>query len=856
MRKNRRPKENPYIGTVGNNTNTNLNNQEPRFFNVGGNNNQINNNNNVQDNGPMDNSNNIQNNNQFNNNNTNNNNNEFNNQMNGNNNQFNNNQFNNTNNNNLNNLTNQFSELSTGSGSLGIQNGNNIKYSNPIPLRNYQANDNVFSMTLNQIPQSQAILSKSQIPLGAVIHPLAAGIEIPVVDLGPAGVIRCKNCRAYINPFVEFIEGGRRWRCSFCYFSNEVHSSYYRELDSNGTRVDINERPELTNGVCEFLAPSEYLVGAPQAPIYLFCIDVSYTSVTSGLLSVTVAAIKNCLDKLPGESRTRIGFVTFDSNVHVYNLRSTLSKPQLLVVPDIEDLFLPVLAEDILVNLTECRSLVDDLLEKLPAIWEKNTCVDSSLGPALKVCYAIAKNHGGRILVQMSALPNLGAKIGLEQREQKRSVDVGTDNENLFYKPQNEEYQKIATNCSTYNITVDVFVYSTLYVDNSTIGVLPTVTGGELFMYGLHGSLDNQDKITLYNDICKVLYMRETGFQSVMRLRCSKGIEVNPKFIFGNFFIKNVDLLHMPHIDSEKSFGFQMKITENLTFSKYVCFQAVLLYTSTEGVRKMRVMTKCLPVTSSMLEIYRSANTVTTITLLSKMALDKAITTQIKYAREALLNKVSDIIKVYKVTPGINVNTSSVVNLPESLINFPLYTFALLKHYVFSIAKGIRPDTRNYFFHKIRTMSCGQFLKFIHPNLYPVTFSNETTGLPSPVRLTSAELTKYPVFVLDNFLNLYLWIGKTIPTILIQSLFGVNDYNSIVTNEGLPTLENEYSTHLKDFINNLRQENRTYQKLYIIREGDPLTVNFLNFLIEDKTNSAPPISFHQFLLQLQTSTSN
>ena len=92
-------------------------------------------------------------------------------------------------------------------------------------------------------------------------------------------------------------------------------------MDSQGIRVDINERPELTNGVCEFLAPSEYLVGAPQAPTYLFCIDVSYTAIKSGLLSVTTAAIKNCLDKLPGESRTRIGFVTYDSNIHVYNLR-------------------------------------------------------------------------------------------------------------------------------------------------------------------------------------------------------------------------------------------------------------------------------------------------------------------------------------------------------------------------------------------------------------------------------------------------------------------------------------------------------------------------------------------------------
>ena len=161
--------------------------------------------------------------------------------------------------------------------------------------------------------------------------------------------------------------------------------------------------------------------------------------------------------------------------------------------------------------------------------------------------------------------------------------------------------------------------------------------------------------------------------------------------------------------------------------------------------------------------------------------MDKAITTQIKYTREALLNKVSDLIKVYKSTPGVPISTNSVVNLPDSLINFPLYIFCLLKHYVFSISKGVRPDTRSFFFHKLRTMSCNQLLKFIHPHLYPVSFE-QLESFPNPVRLTSAELTKFPVFVLDNFIHLYLWIGKTIPTQLIQSLFGVDDYNSIVTN--------------------------------------------------------------------------
>ena len=843
MKRNRRPKNNPY---AGDNNQINNNQNDPQFFPIqpNNNNNQPNNinqppNNNI--NQPPNNNinqppnNNLQPFDQNNQPNTMNNNNQFQNQ-------------------NINNLSTQFSGLSTG-GALGIQNSSNIKYSNTLPLKNYQANDNFFSLTLNQIPQSQAILSKAQIPLGAIIHPMAQGIEVPQVDLGVAGVIRCKNCRAYINPFVEFIEGGRRWKCSFCYFANDVHSSYYRELDNNGIRVDINERPELTNGVCEFLAPSEYLVGAPQAPTYLFCIDVSYSALSSGLLSVAVAAIKNCLDKLPGETRTRIGFVTYDNTVHVYNLKSTLGKPQLMIVPDIEDLFLPVPSEDILVNLTECRHLIDELLEKLPSIWEKSSIVDSCLGPALKVCYAITKNFGGKILVMMSTLANMGNKIALEQREQKKMLEIGTDNENLFYKPQNEEYQKIAINCSTFNITVDLFVYCSSYVDLSTLSVLPSTTGGDIFMYGLHTILDNQDRVTLYNDICKVLFMRETGYQSVMRLRCSKGIEVNPKFIFGNFYLKNVDLLHMPNIDSDKAFGFQMKITENLTFSKFVCFQAVLLYTSSEGIRKMRVMTKCVPVTSSMLEIYRSANALTTITLLSKMALEKAMSTQIKYTREAILNKCIDIIKVYKATPGIQVSGNSLINLPESLQNFPIYTFSLLKHYVFSITKGVRPDIRCFFFHKLRTMSCNHFIKFIHPHLFPLSFSS-LDSFPSSVRLTSAELTKFPLFILDNFVHLYLWIGKTIPTQLIQDLFGVNDYISINVTDGLPTLENEFSTYLKSFVNHLRQENRTFQKLYIVREGDPLTVNFLNFLVEDKTNSAPPISYHQFLLQLQTSTNN
>lgn len=70
-----------------------------------------------------------------------------------------------------------------------------------------------------------------------------------------------------------------------------------------------------------------------------------------------------------------MGFCTFDSGVHYYNLKSSLSQPQMLVVPDHADPFLPV-PDDLLVNLSESRAVVDTLVENLAQasiwIWPQN----------------------------------------------------------------------------------------------------------------------------------------------------------------------------------------------------------------------------------------------------------------------------------------------------------------------------------------------------------------------------------------------------------------------------------------------------------------------------------------------------
>lgn len=62
----------------------------------------------------------------------------------------------------------------------------------------------------------------------------------------------------------------------------------------------------------------------------------------------------------------------------------------MLVVSDISDLFLPC-PDDLLVNLSESRVVVDALLDSLPQMHRATRAVDSALGSAL--------NAAGKVMV-------------------------------------------------------------------------------------------------------------------------------------------------------------------------------------------------------------------------------------------------------------------------------------------------------------------------------------------------------------------------------------------------------------------------------------------------------------------------
>lgn len=117
--------------------------------------------------------------------------------------------------------------------------------------------------TLNTMPKSQSLLSKSKLPLALVLTPYRSVREslgdspVPVIE--DNCIARCRRCRAYINPFVTFIEGGNRWKCCMCGLSNDVPQLFDWNQRENKA-ADRWERAELNHSVVEFIAPTEYMV--------------------------------------------------------------------------------------------------------------------------------------------------------------------------------------------------------------------------------------------------------------------------------------------------------------------------------------------------------------------------------------------------------------------------------------------------------------------------------------------------------------------------------------------------------------------------------------------------------------------
>lgn len=722
----------------------------------------------------------------------------------------------------------------------------------PIPnlsaeLSKLNCSPDSFRCTLTNIPQTQALLNKAKLPLGLLLHPFRDLTQLPVITSNT--IVRCRSCRTYINPFVSFIDQ-RRWKCNLCYRVNDVPEEFlYNPLTRS--YGEPHKRPEVQNSTVEFIASSDYMLRPPQPAVYLFVLDVSHNAVEAGYLSVLCQSLLENLDKLPGDSRTRIGFMTFDSTIHFYNLQEGLSQPQMMIVSDIDDVFLPT-PDSLLVNLYESKELIKDLLNALPNMFLNTRETHSALGPALQAAFKLMSPTGGRVSVFQTQLPSLGAGL-LQSREdpnQRSSTKVVH-----HLGPATDFYKKLALDCSGQQTAVDLFLLSSQYSDLASLACMSKYSAGCIFYYPSFHSTHNPSQAEKLQKDLKRYLTRKIGFEAVMRIRCTKGLSMHT--FHGNFFVRSTDLLSLANINPDAGFAVQLSIEESLTDTSLVCFQTALLYTSSKGERRIRVHTLCLPVVSSLADVYAGVDVQAAVCLLATMAVDRSVSSSLSDARDALVNAVVDPLSAY--SSAVSSAPRSTLTAPSSLKLLPLYVLALLKQKAFRTGTSTRLDDRVYAMCQMKSQPLVHLMKMIHPNLYRIDrltdegaihVNDRVVPQPPLQKLSAEKLTREGAFLMDCGSVFYIWIGKGCDTNFIENVLGCPDFAAIPQKmTHLPELDTLSSERTRSFITWLRDNRPLSPVLHIVKDESPAKTEFFQHLIEDRTEAA--LSYYEFLIHIQ-----
>lgn len=379
--------------------------------------------------------------------------------------------------------------------------------------------------------------------------------------------------------------------------TSTVPPEYFSHLDVNGRRLDLEQRPELMRGTIDMIVPKDYWVQDPPPPNasstatiprppqplhYIFALDVSCDSshrrggpqepelrahpmlaeVTRTLKELIYGSSEDGKDNQEGDQAedgqpekrgglppgAKVAIVTFDKVVHFYNMKAGLEKPQMLVVGDIDDMFVP-LSEGFLVDawqsryihkhpylqakcradsLNQTRSLIETLLDSIPSLFATSTISEAAMGRPVKAALLALKNIGGQLNIFQTRLPTVGPGA-LKHRDEAKIQ--GTDKEKTLFVPQDPFYRAVAEEAVEAGIGINLFLFPSQFIDVASLGVLSGLTGGDVFFHPRFDPV--RDGLKLQSQLSRLL-TRETAYSVTMRIRCSEGKNLMPERMYSS----------------------------------------------------------------------------------------------------------------------------------------------------------------------------------------------------------------------------------------------------------------------------------------------------------------------------------
>jgi len=763
-------------------------------------------------------------------------------------------------------------------------------------------------LTTNAIAREGSLHAKSSIPLGLVLcpfaNPAAGESQVPTVDLTTAsggGPLRCSRCKAYANPGFRFLSGGSSFICNICGQTNDTPTEHFAALNpGTGTRVDVDSRPEFIFGSVDFLVGSpDYCLRPPAPPSYLFVVDVSSSALSSGLTGTALSALKIIMEKdqVPGcHNGATVGIITFDQALHFYDCRSPTGAVTIQVVPDLDEPFLP-LGGDGFFTSPKAAVAVLEAIESNYGLGENTAQITPSakcaLGAALLASRECLRDRGGKVFVVCGSLPSAGP--GTIQRRAGATAG-GEDKERLLLKESDSFYGNIGTEMAELNISTDIFLGpNSSYIDAATIMRTARCCGGRVNY--IPNFDPTRDSVSLQR--CMIQAVRSVvAFEAVARVRVSQGLETGE--YLGHFARpQRGDDIAGPIFDSDQSIVVELSHEGKMLgdgegnvkggFANDVAAQCAVLYTDVMGRRRIRVHTVFASKTSTLQDVFRSADVDAVLTMMAKRGAQACLTSEMPLVkiRDALMSKCIQALFTYRKYCTNSSSTGQLI-LPEALKLLPIYILGLLKSPGFRVQppqptspEAVPSDERAFCLMSLSTATPAVVVALAYPRMYSLESIPEAAGIPLPknegpmsqnpdlsnhdsmpiclpptIPLTSEKLEKSRVLLIDGGTRLVAWVGEEVDQQMLQDAFvvpGAGDTNMyLLRGEILPGSGADMPDRAQRIIAIIQRLLNTRPGLCqtrVVMQRDPDGADarhFLSSLVEDRSG-ADGLSYVDFL---------
>lgn len=252
--------------------------------------------------------------------------------------------------------------------------------------------------------------TNAEVPVIQIDAPTSGGQQEQKQSTRPSKPFRCPKCMGYMCVYTQFYAAGHQARCHLCGTMTDVDGSHFGPVNEKGKRFDGVQHPEFKYGTFEYQINN--FETFPKQPSFVFCLDISKTSIDNGFFAKTIESIKLCLDYFPNPD-TELCFMTFDKCIQYYDVpMDPNGEPTILWVGETQDPFVPFPREKLMLNVTADRERIDAFLDKLITMYHfgerKNVPNQSCLGAAMSSGVQVFNKHGGRVVVFTSSLSNQG----------------------------------------------------------------------------------------------------------------------------------------------------------------------------------------------------------------------------------------------------------------------------------------------------------------------------------------------------------------------------------------------------------------------------------------------------------------